>query len=274
METIDIIVIVLGCIFSYLLGGVSIARLITQRETANIDKQGSGNPGTMNMMRTHGIGMGVFTLFCDALKGALPALFGKLYFGEYVQNSLLAYLTLYLFGLCAVLGHIFPIYYKFKGGKGIATTIGMFFVADYLTGLVLFGIMFITLYFIKIGSVVSLLFITIMSVVQLFKPYMEDNGWAIVCMIAIVVLDYWAHRQNFLRLIENRENAADLQEGLKKDIEKIKQKKERKLEKNEQKQERIEQKYEEKINRKNEKVNKKLEKLAKKETSTTNNVLD
>jgi septin family protein len=160
------------------------------------------------------------------------------------------------------------VYYRFKGGKGIATTIGMFFVADYVTGLVLFGIMFITLYFIKIGSVVSLLFITIMAVVQLFKNYMEDNWIAIVCMIAIVVLDYWAHRQNFLRLIENRENAADLQEGLKKDIEKIKQKKERKLEKNELKQERIEQKYDEKINRKNEKLNKKLEKLAEKENST------
>jgi len=263
MELLDIILIVLGCIVSYLIGGISIARIITSRESGTIVKQGSGNPGTMNMLRTHGIFMGFFTLLCDALKGVLPALFGLLYFGQF--DISLGYLTLYLFGFCAVIGHIYPIYYKFKGGKGIATTFGIFLVADPITTIILFGILFVALYFIKIGSVVSLLFISIEAIVQLFRFYVEDNWLCIVLMIAIVLIDYWAHRQNLLKLVENRENAADLQEGLKKDIEKIKQRKERKLEKNEQKQEKIEQKYEKKIDKKHKKVNKKIEKINEKQ---------
>ena len=169
MENLDILVLVLGAVVSYLLGGISIARLMTKKEkSGDIKSQGSGNPGTMNMLRTHGLGMGLFTLLCDALKGALPALFGLLYFREFDLS--LAYTSLYLFGLCAVIGHIFPIYYKFKGGKGIATTVGVFMVADPITSLILFGIMFVALYFIKIASVVSLLFVVISAILQLFKP--------------------------------------------------------------------------------------------------------
>lgn len=265
MEFIEILVLVLGSIFSYLLGGVSVARLITKKETSgDIKSQGSGNPGTMNMLRTHGLIMGVFTLICDALKGVLPALFGYLYFRTIDME--LSYISLYLFGLFAVVGHIFPIYYKFKGGKGIATTLGVFFVADPITSVILFGILIFTLLLIKISSVVSLLFITISAIIQLFKPYC-DNWIIIVLMLLIIVLDYWAHRQNLVRLIENKENSADLQEGLQKDINKIKEKQEKKLEKSVQKTENIKQKYDKKIEKKHNQVNKKIERLNAKNNS-------
>lgn len=224
MEILNIIILILGCGISYILGSISVARLITsRRKEGNIVNSGSGNPGTMNMLRNHGIVMGLFTLFCDALKGAIPALFGLLYFGEIDQK--LAYIALFLFGLCAVLGHIFPIFYKFKGGKGIATTFGVFMVADPITSSILFGIMFLTLYVIKIGSVVSLLFVTIVAIVQLFRPCMDRNWVAIVLMLIIILLDIYAHRKNIERLVEDKENAADLHEGIKKDIQKIKKKK-------------------------------------------------
>lgn len=259
METLDIFLIILGCIISYLLGGVSIARLMTKRENGGIDSQGSGNPGTMNMLRTHGVIRGLFTLLCDALKGVLPALFGLLYFAKLGETT--SYVLLYLFGFCAVIGHIFPIYYKFKGGKGIATTFGVFMVADPITAIILFGIMFLTLFVIKIGSVVSLLFIIITAIVQLFKSYAEGNWIMIVVMWLMVLLDVWAHRINILRLMDNKENAADLQAGFDKDIERIKNKKAKKLEKNELKQEKIEQKYAQKIEKRNVQLNKKIEKL-------------
>lgn len=265
MELLDIFILIFGCIFSYLLGGVSIARLITKKEkNGDINKQGSGNPGTMNMLRTHGFLMGVFTLVCDALKGVLPALFGRLYFGQY--DMVVAYNVLYLFGLCAVIGHIFPIYNKFKGGKGIATTLGVFMVADPITSIILFGIFFIVLYFIKISSVVSLLFVVVNSIVQLFKPQGDGSWLAIVLMLIMVLLDIVAHKQNLIRLLDNKENPADLQEGLRKDIEKIKNKQERKIEKSERKTENIRQKYEKKILKKNDKVNRKIEKLNQKQT--------
>lgn len=260
MELMDILVLIFGSIISYLIGGVSIARLITKKEkNGDIKSQGSGNPGTMNMLRTHGLFMGIFTLICDAVKGVLPALFGYLYFLQ-IDISL-SYIALYLFGFCAVVGHIFPIYYKFKGGKGIATTLGVFMVADPITSIILFGILLVTLLFIKISSVVSLLFITINVIIQLFKTYCEDNWIVIVLMVLMVLLDIWAHRQNLVRLIENKENPADLQEGLQKDIKKIKDKQEKKIEKIEQKTENIRQKYDRIIEKKHSKVNKKIEKL-------------
>lgn len=260
MELREILIFIGVILLSYLLGGISIARIITKREKKDIENQGSGNPGTMNMLRTHGMGMGLFTLFCDALKGAIPALFGYLYFGQMVSIEM-GYICIYAFGLSAVLGHIYPIFNKFKGGKGIATTFGMFMVADPVCTSILFGIMFVTLYFIKIGSLVSLLFITIDAIVQLFRPVMSGNWIAIVLMCVIVLLDIYAHRENILRLIENRENPADLQEGLRKDIEKIKNKREKKLEKNSIKSDKIEQKYNNKIERKERRVNNKIEKI-------------
>ena len=226
MGTYEILIFIGFCILSYLLGGVSVARMITKKENkGGINNQGSGNPGTMNMLRTHGIGLGLLTLLCDALKGALPALFGCLFFGD-ICDEQMGYLALYAFGLCAVLGHIFPLYHKFKGGKGIATTFGVFMVADPITSSILFAIMFLTLYVIKIGSVVSLLFVTIVAIVQLFRPCMDSNWVAIVLMLIIILLDIYAHRKNIERLVEDKENPADLHEGIKKDIQKLKKKKE------------------------------------------------
>lgn len=260
MELLDIMILVFGSIISYLLGGISIARLITKKDKGgDIKTQGSGNPGTMNMLRTHGMFMGFFTLICDALKGSLPALFGLYYF-KTIDLSL-AYTALYLFGLCAVVGHIFPIYYKFKGGKGIATTFGVFMVADPITSIILFGILFVTLYVIKIASVVSLLFVIINAILQFFKSYCHTNWLVVVLIVVMIILDIWAHRTNLLRLIENKENPADLQEGLRKDIEKIKNKQVKKIEKNKQKTQLIKEKYNKKIEKKNNKVNKKIEKI-------------
>jgi len=225
MDVWNIILFIFICIFSYLLGGVSIARLITKREkTGGINSQGSGNPGTMNMLRTHGMGLGLFTLFCDALKGAIPALIGVYYFG-YLFGTNVGTIAMYLFGFFAVLGHIFPIYYKFKGGKGIATTFGVFMVADPVSTSILFVILFITLYFIKIGSIVSFLFISIDAIVQLFSEEMLGNWFAIMVMLFMIILDFYAHRANIARIIEDKENAVDLQESLDKDFDKLKSKK-------------------------------------------------
>ena len=262
MELVEYFIFFGACLLSYLLGNLSIARLITKKESnGGIKTQGSGNPGTMNMLRTHGIGMGVFTLICDALKGVIPSLFGLLYFGNI--DSFMGYIALYVFGLCAVLGHNYPIFYKFKGGKGIATTLGVFMVADPILSLILFGIMIITLFFIKIGSVVSLLYITIIGIVQLFKDYIDGNWIAIVCLLLILILDIFAHRSNLLRLVENKENPADLQEALKKDIEKINDKREKKLEKTAIKTKKIDKKYENKITKRSEKIQKRIDKISK-----------
>ena len=183
-------------------------------------------------------------------------------------------LAFFVAGASVILGQVFPVIYKFKGGKGIATTLGVFMVADPITSCILFCILIVTLYFIKISSVVSMLFITINAIVQFFRDYSQGNWVVIILLVVMVLLDIIAHRKNFERLVENKENAADLQEGLEKDIQKLKDKKQRKLNRNEQKQGRIEERYERKIEKKHRVVNKKIEKLNSKNSESVSNPIN
>lgn len=267
MELREILIFIGMIIISYLLGGVSIARFITKKgETGEISSQGSGNPGTMNMLRTQGLTLGLFTLFCDALKGVIPSLFGLLYYGHMVDTQM-GYTALFVFGFFAVVGHIFPIYYGFKGGKGIATTFGVFMVADPISTSILFAIMFVIFYFIKIGSVVSLLFIIIDAILQLFDEYVGFNAVAIVFMLLMVLLDIFAHRTNLIRLVDNKENKASLRDGFAKDVAKMRDKKNKKLE-------RIDKKYQDKFEKKHARVQKKLDKLDDDEENILDDIID
>lgn len=267
MELREILIFIGMIIFSYLLGGVSIARFITKKgETGEISSQGSGNPGTMNMLRTQGLTLGLFTLFCDALKGVIPSLFGWLYYSHMVDTQM-GYTALFVFGFFAVVGHIFPIYYGFKGGKGIATTFGVFMVADPISTSILFAIMFVIFYFIKIGSVVSLLFIIIDAILQLFDEYVGFNAVAIVFMLLMVLLDIFAHRTNLVRLVDNKENKASLRDGFAKDVAKMRDKKNKKLE-------RIDKKYQDKFEKKHARVQKKLDKLDDDEENILDDIID
>ena len=99
-----------------------------------------------------------------------------------------------------------------------------------------------------------MLFITINAIVQLFRDYAERNWVVIILMIAMVLVDIIAHKQNLIRLINDKENTADLHEGLVKDIEKLKSKKQEKLNKNSEKKKKINEKYEKKIAKKNEEI--------------------
>ena len=104
---------ILLIVCSYLLGSVNFARILSKNVMhGDITKSGSGNPGTMNMLRTYGFKAGALTLVLDALKGVIPALVGYFLFGGDGSNA--AYVGLYVGGLSAVVGHCFPVFYKFR----------------------------------------------------------------------------------------------------------------------------------------------------------------
>ncbi len=123
---------VLGAACSYLLGCFNFAVLISHLKKSDIRNIGSGNPGTMNMSRTFGLKIGVINFFCDAFKGAIPVLVGYLAFRGYCfsgSSVAISDFARYFFGLFAIIGHIFPVTMKFRGGKGIASTLGLFWCA-------------------------------------------------------------------------------------------------------------------------------------------------
>ncbi|MBQ8749207.1 MAG: glycerol-3-phosphate 1-O-acyltransferase PlsY [Clostridia bacterium] len=231
---------------SYLLGNISFGRIVSATRNVDITKQGSGNPGMTNVMRTHGAKLGILVLVLDALKGAIPALVGVFAFGGYVQSDYPLYLTgtaesytaLFACGFASMLGHIFPVFWKFKGGKGVATFVGIFFVAQPIWSLIIFALAIISLLLFKLMSLTSIGLLIALVVIQcIYVP--QGNNLAIWIILALmVILIIYAHRSNISRLIKGTENVTDLQEAIKKDKLRVKQEiKDKKIEiKNEYKQ--------------------------------------
>ena len=193
--------------FGYLLGNFSSAKFLSHLKKDDITKHGSGNPGTMNMLRTFGFKFGFLTLLMDALKGAIPSLAGYFMFGG-ASGGDLAYIGLFVGGFSAILGHIFPAFYKFKGGKGVACIFGMFAVAEPLWTLLVFVICFLYLLIFKYGVLASFIFITVLTIIEGFK--FSGNISICVLLFGIFFLTWFMHRQNFFRLLIGKENKATL----------------------------------------------------------------
>ena len=215
---------VLGCVISYFIGCFNFAVLISKLKHKDIRQQGSGNPGTMNMSRTFGWKIGLINFLCDALKGIIPVMCGHLIFaGMYFENTAFAVsdLSRYLFGLCAVIGHVFPVTMRFRGGKGIATTLGVFTCGVTCEVGWYFPIAFALLvgvvtyiYVFEWGSMGSLIGVsgfTIWQGIIFFLRYqnMLQNGYVIAAFIVLFaynVITWLAHRVNLYKLMGGEEH--------------------------------------------------------------------
>ncbi len=181
-------------VISYLIGSISgsfiLGKLLLKKDVRNY---GSGNAGTTNAMRVFGKKIGILTFIIDMLKGILVVLLLKKFFPEY----------LFLGVLFCVLGHDFPFYMKFKGGKGVATSLGAFILISIKLTFIPGIIMLISLLSIKIVSLSSILFLLALLVSYIgFGSYSlsENIVIVIICLLGIV-----RHKSNIKRLIEGKE---------------------------------------------------------------------
>lgn len=186
--------IFLVLVLSYLIGSISgsfiLGKLFLHKDVRNY---GSGNAGTTNAMRVFGKKIGSLTFIIDMLKGILVVVLLKKFFPEY----------LFLGVLFCILGHDFPFYMKFKGGKGVATSLGSFIFINIKLTFIPGMIMLITLLSTKIMSLSSILFLSALLVSYIgFGSYSiyEKIIIAIVCLLGIV-----RHKSNIKRLIEGKE---------------------------------------------------------------------
>lgn len=197
----------------YFLGNISSAKLISRIKHDDITKHGSGNPGSMNMLRTFGFKHGILTLLFDALKGTIPALLGFFMFGGDVSSEL-SFIGLYIGGASAVVGHCFPVFYKFKGGKGVATMLGMFAVAEPYWAIIVFVVCFLYLVIFDYGALASFLFITSLTVIEGYK--FHDNIVITILLFCLYFLMWFMHRGNITRLLVGKENKVNFIDKLKK----------------------------------------------------------
>ncbi|MBQ7977434.1 MAG: glycerol-3-phosphate 1-O-acyltransferase PlsY [Clostridia bacterium] len=208
-------VLLIGLIFaSYLIGSVSFGRILSARQKVDVTTQGSGNTGATNMLRTYGAKLGFLTLLFDLIKGVVPALVGFFAFGG-VGAMPDSYIGLYACGLSAVIGHIFPIYYRFKGGKAAATAFGVFLVAQPVIALCSFLLCFGLAIVFKYVSPMSLLFIVINVIWQCFfmpefTPVASASVAVVLLVVALGVAVWCAHWKNIVRLVKGVENKTDI----------------------------------------------------------------
>ncbi|MBB3109267.1 glycerol-3-phosphate acyltransferase PlsY [Paenibacillus phyllosphaerae] len=194
---------VIAILISYLLGSISFSILIAKWvKGIDIRNHGSGNAGATNTLRILGKGPAIAVFLLDIAKGVAAVWLGKLMIGgEWVPV---------LCGLAAIIGHNWPVYFGFKGGKGIATTVGVLatlaFLPTLFAGLLAIGIIALTR-FVSLGSLVlSALTPVFIWLMNMPYPYL----WAslVICLFAFV-----RHRTNIVKLMQGNENKLGARKG-------------------------------------------------------------
>ena len=217
----------LMAVVCYLIGCFNFAVLIARTKHKDAHKIGSGNPGTMNMTREFGLVVGLINFLCDACKGGVPAIISFFLFRDCVfagTQVIVSDFTRYFCGLFVIIGHIWPVTMRFRGGKGIASSLGLFWFCLSCENPWTILIVFIVLLFGVVGyiavtewgSMGSLLGVSGLSVWQglvFFFRYsangMLHNGWVVgifLLLLALNFLTWFAHRKNLVRLFAGEEH--------------------------------------------------------------------
>jgi len=178
---------------SYLMGSIPFGLILTKIFLKkDIREIGSGNIGATNVLRTGNKTIGYLTLILDVIKAVIPVLYIKIKFPELI----------YISSLSVFIGHVFPVWLKFKGGKGVATYVGILFSINYILGIV-FAFSWLIIFFISkyssLGSILSSLTIPIF----IFLNSSYENEYF---FIIIFVLILYTHRENVKRLINKEES--------------------------------------------------------------------
>ncbi len=201
-----VLIIALGCfvcaVIGYLVGSVNFSIIISKvRYKDDIRDHGSGNAGTTNMLRTHGTLSGIATLIGDAAKAAVA-----MFIGAYIYNLPGAYVA----GFFCILGHVFPLYFKFKGGKGVATVavfIALTNIRTFIVLFIIFVVIVIGTRYISLGSVLSVLLypLVLFNILKLYSASAyEYIGVIFAFLIAILVTV--KHRSNIKRIFNHTES--------------------------------------------------------------------
>lgn len=197
---------IIMALIAYAIGSINFS-VIFSRKFAGFDvrEKGSGNAGTTNMLRSVGKGPAALTLICDILKGVVSILIaigiGKI--AKEVKPEILVQIA----GIFAILGHTFPVYFGFKGGKGVATSLGILLLVNWQIGLIclVFALVLMILTrMVSLGSIMTAILFPILTIF-ITENYIVSGNYIIfgIIMAAIVIFN---HRSNIKRIYNGEEN--------------------------------------------------------------------
>lgn len=189
---------------AYLIGSISFAVVVSKcMRLPDPHSYGSGNPGATNVLRTGNKLAAILTLLGDALKGYLAVMFGRVLLGD---ESLSATLNSWL--LCSVvvavfLGHLFPVFHGFKGGKGVATACGILFGINWILGLATLGTWIIVATFMRYSSLAALAAAVFGPIYFVFLFGFQPM---VIALLVVCLLLIWRHRSNITNLLNGTES--------------------------------------------------------------------
>lgn len=193
-------------VVAYLIGSINFSVILSKKMAGfDVREKGSGNAGTTNMLRSVGKKAAAITLICDILKGVVAILIAMLA-GKILANSNSS-LLVQIAGISVILGHTFPIFFKFKGGKGVATSLGVLIMSNWQIGLICLVFALVLIILTKMVSVGSIAAAILYPVLTLFIPqnYIVPGNYIIYSVI-LAVLIVFNHRENVKRLLSGTEN--------------------------------------------------------------------
>lgn len=201
---------IIVAIIAYLIGSISFSVIISKKMAGfDVREKGSGNAGTTNVLRSVGKKAAAITLVCDVLKGVVAILLALL--AGVIIKDLDKALLVQLAGVFVIIGHTFPVFFKFKGGKGIATSLGVLLIINWQIGLICLVFALLLMSLTRMVSVGSIAAAVLFPVLVLFinQNYIvaESSNWSyLIFSVVIALLVIFNHRTNLKRIFTGTEN--------------------------------------------------------------------
>ena len=200
----EIFIFIITSSFCYLIGSISFGRILSKLTTGvDITKVGSGNTGATNVLRSSGPALGLLVLILDMAKSIIPvAVLNQITYFD--SNG-----SIQFFALLFIIGHCYPIYNKFKGGKGVATGIGPLVIIFFPSSLVALIVFIITILFTKYvsaGSILGCLFALISMIFFNLSGSYNSTYYDLIYLLPAITIIIYKHSENISRLINNNEN--------------------------------------------------------------------
>ncbi|MFB3110124.1 MAG: glycerol-3-phosphate 1-O-acyltransferase PlsY [Acidimicrobiia bacterium] len=195
--------IAIALVGAYVVGSIDFAVIIARMHGVDIHEIGSGNPGTSNVLRTLGRLPAAMVLIGDTMKGVIGASMGAIA-GVLVSATPSNGISQWAFaaGFAAVVGHCYPIFHKFKGGKGVATGFGVVIFTVWQVALIALFVWVVLARFTKVASISSLIVIVLAIPLAIWQGV---TGLSLMWMVLTVVLIVWRHRANIGRMLKGIE---------------------------------------------------------------------
>ncbi len=204
MDRLTLLYIIIG-IIAYCIGSISFSVIFSKKMAGfDVREKGSGNAGSTNVLRTVGKKAAALTLICDILKGVVAILLAYA-FSKIVEDANGA-LMIQIAGIAVILGHTFPVFFGFKGGKGVATSLGIILLINYEIGLICLIFALLVMFLTKtvsIGSIMAAILFPVLTLVIHDNYILGDNYIIFGIILALIVI--YNHRSNIKRIMNGEE---------------------------------------------------------------------